>query len=429
MSKKTILNLALTDSGGAGKAALLFNEMFNKYGFESLLVVQSSNEKNKNVIVLPEKAKNIFSIHIILKKFKSLFLHLLLIKKYYFYNHVERKKVISAKEILKVIPFVPDVIVLHWITGFVNTELIHDLEKITKAKFFWIMMDNAPLTGGCHFPWNCVGFESSCSNCPAIKLSMFKKLAYDNLEFKKKLIPKSLILLSCSTTDYLRAKQASVFKENQIDKILLPVDSDKFSIGDRSLAKKHFSIGLSQKVIFCGATDVLNIRKGFKYFLEAILIFERTLKLNNISLDTYVILLAGNIDPNFLLNIEIPLVIVGTLDEKNLIMAYQSAEVFVSTSIEDSGPLMINQSIMCGTPVVSFNIGVAVDLVRNNVTGYSSEIHNSNLLADNIYKILSINELYYLNMRKKCREIALNEFSYNSCFLTFNKLINNSSTI
>ena len=48
MNKIKILNLSFTDMGGAGKASLVFNEMFNNSGYESILVVKESNENNKS---------------------------------------------------------------------------------------------------------------------------------------------------------------------------------------------------------------------------------------------------------------------------------------------------------------------------------------------------------------------------------------------
>lgn len=55
----------------------------------------------------------------------------------------------------------------------------------------------------------------------------------------------------------------------------------------------------------------------------------------------------------------------GFLSENELFEVYCAADVFMSTTIADSGPMMVNYSIACGTPVVSFPIGVAQDLVMH----------------------------------------------------------------
>lgn len=421
MGKIKILNLAFTDMGGAGKASLVFNEMFNSAGYESILLVKESNENNKNVLVLPQKVNNIFLKFYSkqLRRFKYLISRFLYHEKYFFFNKNENKTETSVEAIIKAIPFVPDVIVLHWVTGFINSKIINKLETITKAKMIWIMMDNAPLTGGCHYPWDCEGFYGSCSNCPAIKLPILKQIAKSNLEFKKQYIPLNLEVISCSSSDYERSVKAAVFKGNKIHKMLLPIDKDKFSLGNKDLSKNQLSIQNDKKIIFYGASSIKNNRKGLLYFLSALSTLEDKIIENGGSLDSYVILVAGNIDIDIFSKIKIPIVMLGFLSEDSLINAYQASELFVSSSIEDSGPLMVNQSIMTGTPVVSFNIGVAIDLVKNGVTGYLSSLYDANSLADNIYKILLMNDLEYLKMRNNCRELAIDKYSFESSIKSY----------
>ena len=44
--------------------------------------------------------------------------------------------------------------------------------------------------------------------------------------------------------------------------------------------------------------------------------------------------------------------------EKQLIKFYQESDFFLSQSIQDLGPIMINESLACGVPVISFKIGI-----------------------------------------------------------------------
>jgi len=85
--------------------------------------------------------------------------------------------------------------------------------------------------------------------------------------------------------------------------------------------------------------------------------------------------------------------------------------VFLCPSIEDSGPLMINESIMCGTPVVSFDMGVAPDLVHTGKTGYRATLKDSEDLARGIYKLLNLSDTEYAQMSGNCRELGLKLYS------------------
>jgi glycosyltransferase involved in cell wall biosynthesis len=90
--------------------------------------------------------------------------------------------------------------------------------------------------------------------------------------------------------------------------------------------------------------------------------------------------------------------------------AYQAADVFVCPSIEDAGPSMVNQSIMCGTPVVSFAQGVSLDIVITGKTGYRARVKESGDLAKGIYDILKMPAEEHLKMKNSCREIAFELF-------------------
>ena len=71
--------------------------------------------------------------------------------------------------------------------------------------------------------------------------------------------------------------------------------------------------------------------------------------------------------------------------------------------------MMINQSIMSGTPVVAFEMGVALDLVISGKTGYLAKLQDIRELSSGISKILYLNELDYKKMCENCRNIALKE--------------------
>ena len=108
---------------------------------------------------------------------------------------------------------------------------------------------------------------------------------------------------------------------------------------------------------------------------------------NDKHLEDYLLLIIGKNSVNTFAKISIPVKQVGMLNESGLIRAYQAADVFISPSIEDSGPLMVNQAMMCGTPVVAFKTGVALDLIDGYETGYAADLKDSKELSDGIYAV------------------------------------------
>ncbi|MDQ1327252.1 MAG: hypothetical protein QG641_532, partial [Candidatus Poribacteria bacterium] len=94
-------------------------------------------------------------------------------------------------------------------------------------------------------------------------------------------------------------------------------------------------------------------------------------------------------------------------DDNALAAAYQAADLFVCPSIEDAGPMMINEAVMCGTPVVSFDVGVAFDLVHNGITGYRAENKNSVDLAKGMSLILNMSKDERQKVSSNCRNLAM----------------------
>ena len=73
---------------------------------------------------------------------------------------------------------------------------------------------------------------------------------------------------------------------------------------------------------------------------------------NNVVLrDQILVVMAGRVLSLSVLDIPFEHQFVGFLmGDAMLAAGYQAADVFVNASIEDAGPMMINESILCGTP-------------------------------------------------------------------------------
>ena len=168
---------------------------------------------------------------------------------------------------------------------------------------------------------------------------------------------------------------------------------------DKYEAKIRWGIDPIKKVILCGSSKINEPRKGIKYLVEAI---------NQIKYKNFILLLVGGDD---IAGVDCEVQHTGYLNTEQLKSAYQAADVFVCPSIADSGPLMINQSIMTGTPVVSFPIGVSKDLVHTMKTGYLAKLHDAKDLAKGIDLILSLSENEYNEMSMLCREFAVNLYN------------------
>lgn len=404
--RKNIMFLATTDVGGAGIAARKLNEMLLLAGHNSFLVVKESVENNENVIVLKKTSKKYNLFTKVVNYVKVHLNPILFRKKYCFYSNNEKKKYGSVHEIISAVPQKPDVIILLWVANFLNAKMIAELSKIVNGAIFWYFLDNAPLTGGCHYPWDCKGYLTDCSNCPAIRFSLFKGLAKRNLQLKRKYIPDSMQFIAPSSNAFSNAQRSSLYENCTLHKVHLSVDQNLYTNMGMSLAKKSFNIDERKKVVFCGALSLGNIRKGMSYFIEALQLLQLDFLKEGKRLDDYCILIAGNGDRSCFDEIDIPIIFTGFLSQEKLAKAYQASDVFVSTSLADYGPLMIYQAVSCGTPVVSFDIGIALDLVVHKKNGYLVPVKNVSELSNGIRYILEQSDEAFACMSENCIRLA-----------------------
>lgn len=279
---------------------------------------------------------------------------------------------VSARKVLEMYGDKPDIISVGWVTDFVSTYTIKRLQKLTGAKVIYSMVDNAPITGGCHYPWNCEGYKHCCYPCPALKWHFH--LSQLILKFKKFNIKKDMIITG-TTNDCNRAAESVLFRNCKIVPTV-SVAPNPFSYS-RHTGRTLWEIDEDKYVIFVGASFLNETRKGIKYLMEALEMLKGKCTIDNI-----LILLAGDGD------VEIPadyaVKKVGTLGREDLFKAFCCSDLFVCPSVEDSGPMMINYAFGANIPVVCFKMGVALDLIRHKENGYIAELFNSEDLAEGI---------------------------------------------
>ncbi|MDT8303963.1 MAG: glycosyltransferase [Sedimentisphaerales bacterium] len=342
------------------------------------------------------------------RKFRSnvskYFLKLQTDPKYYFQNQSYSLLKKNA-DLYSKLSSKPDIIIAHWISNFVTIENLYQLSLCGSVPVVWYLMDMAPLTGGCHYAWDCNGYMNQCGNCPALHSNQPFDLSYKNLQKKRDLIQKmNLTVVSASSWLTRQAKKATVFNGKRIEQIMLGVDAEIFKPISRDVARKKLKLPPEPKIVFFGAQSKEE-RKGMLYLIEAL----KSLK-KHLGDETKGILIitAGNIseiEPFLIKNFQHRHL--GFLaGDRMLATAYQAADVFICPSIEDSGPMMINESIMCGTPVVSFEMGVSLDLVQTGKTGYRAKLKNSEDLGKGIIFVLGLNSNEAGNMFKQCQAIG-----------------------
>jgi glycosyltransferase involved in cell wall biosynthesis len=431
-----ILHITSTDLRGAGNAAATFNTLLNARGHRSKLVVVFKTKNDPDIIgfIKPvHKSVKLFLDKIILR-FHKIQTYIKVGKThpdYYFYNLDERKSNFSAKSVLRKTGFKPDVIFIHWVSNFINTATINELAQITKAKMYWVMVDNAPITGGCHYPWSCKGYETDCSNCPALLTASKKYIAKRNFELKKANFPSDTQLLTFSSTDKLRAEKCNFYLNSKASAIFLPVNENIFHPVPKTQARKDLNLPQDKKIIFFAATDINERRKGFAELQEALNCLCK--KINDSAengnwdgqTDDYLLVTAGKHFPalNGMHACSIPMIHLGYLSEQDMVKAFGAATLFVCPTLEDSGPGILGQAMLCGIPTVAFTTGAAADMIQTGRTGYLAKLGDSADLAAGIEFVVRLGQDEHARMSAKCRETGMSVCSFEAVGERLEKLI------
>lgn len=414
----------------AGIAALETYKAFKSIkSNEVKVIVRAWDKYPDNNIIIPIDSFYDHTKRRVLRKLKKILISLKIIKEkrtltnpdYYVQDFDQTNTHYATKKILKKAGFKPDAIVVLFMPFFLSFKNLYELNKETKVPILLYMMDMAPMTGGCHYAWDCKGYTEKCGNCPAYYSNNEYDQSRKNWDFKHEYIEKTNIIPIAGTEwQYRQLQQSSLYQNKSKYKILLPIDEELFKPGNKMEARAHFNIPKNKKIIFFGAVSLSDKRKGVAQLMDALNLLKTKLdenKTKNIHLA-----IAGEMNLDLETQVPFDYTSLGYLSHQELARAFQSADIFVCPSIEDAGPIMINQSIMSGTPVVAFKMGVALDLVIDDVTGYIVDNGNSEDLAKAIHKIVRWNERKSLFVSENCRKLGLSIYSYSEVSKLFENL-------
>ncbi len=272
--------------------------------------------------------------------------------------------------------------------------------------FIFRCVDYSPMAGGCHFTGDCKNFETGCGNCPGIGSNKLNDFTRFNVKYRKRVYEKVKPVVSGNGYMQTFYDRSYLLKDyDRRVRTYFTLDLNHFCEQNRNEARKLFEIPQSDKfVILFGAQSLSDERKGVSYLLDAFKILYD--KLNEEDRNRILLVLAGRSIDEIKDKLCFDYKHLGFVKADLLPMMYSAADVFLSPSVNDAGPSMVNQSLACGTPVVSFEMGTAIDYVKDKNTGYCAKLRDAEDYANGIGKIFQMSESDYQIMRKECRIVS-----------------------
>jgi len=193
-----------------------------------------------------------------------------------------------------------------------------------------------------------------------------------------------------------KVRLSALFGNHPVERIALAIDTSVFRPGDRAAARDELGIPPEKQVVFFGSSYLHEPRKGSAYLTEALKRLHRAWQSEGVDrtgrsncAEKVLFVMAGQNGEELKRRLPFPTLDLGYLrDDRRLASAYRAADVFVCPSIEDAGPMMVPESLLCGTPVVAFKTGGAPDLIVSGRTGYLARACDPTDLARGIAQVL-----------------------------------------
>jgi glycosyltransferase involved in cell wall biosynthesis len=289
--------------------------------------------------------------------------------------------------------------------GYFNYLAIPSLTKEKPA--ILTLHDMWSFTGHCIYSYECERWKIGCGRCPYP--GTYPAIGMDNthLEWKLKNWVYSRSNLTIVTPSQWLSEQAKLSMLNRFPIHYIPngIDTEAYQPLDREQCKFLLGIPSDKKVLLFGSEYINDYRKGADLSIEALQNLPESLK------SKIVLLILGKHGEAFKKAVGLPSVNLGYVSSDRLkSIAYSAADLLIFATRADNLPLVLQESMACATPSVSFKVGGVPEIVRSGLTGYLAQPEDARDFGNGIVQLLEDDRLRE-SMGKNCREIILNEYS------------------
>lgn len=297
-----------------------------------------------------------------------------------------------------------DLINLHQVSQILDYKTFFDFTTKNNIPVVWRLADMEPLTGGCHYDWDCNKFTKSCGKCPQLGSDDKNDLSFQVWNRKNNTFRevRGDLLHIVALSSWMAKKIAVSPLLGRFSTSVIPngVDLGTFKPVCKEAAREQLSLPKNRFILLVLADNLANERKGFDYVVKVLEQCSGS--------DELFLLLVGNLKDKP--NIAVPYMhFEKSLDNRFLAKVYNASDVFLFTSIYDNFPNTVVEAMACGTPSICFDTGGISDIVDNLVNGFKVAPGRTELLVDRISCVIKEPELLK-NFSRNCIAKARNSY-------------------
>lgn len=282
------------------------------------------------------------------------------------------------------------------------------LPKLTTTKpAIFTLHDMWSFTGHCTYSYDCDRWKTGCGQCPYPDAYPPIQRDNTNLEWKLKdwVYSHSNLTIVAPSLWLTEQAQQSLLNRFSIHHIPNGIDTEIYQPLDTEQCRSVLGLPTNKYILMMGAAKLNDTRKGGHLLVKALQTLPDSLK------SDCLLLILGDGGEAMAESVGMDSLNLGYISSDRLkAIAYSAADLFLFPTRADNLPLVLQESMACGTPMVSFKIGGVPDLVRPDITGYlalSEDIHD---FQNGIMQLLE-DSSERDRLSRNCRATALNEYS------------------
>ncbi|PID57826.1 glycosyl transferase [candidate division KSB3 bacterium] len=386
----TVLHINQSDiSGGAAIAAYRLHRALRAQGVHSRLLAGVVKTDDPHVaatppISLPEKQVSFITRRIGL-------------------NYIQ---LISSWKILRH-PFYQEAAILNFHNLHTDYFNYLAIPALTQQKASLLTLhDMWSFTGHCGYSYDCTRWQTGCGNCPFPHEHPPIQRDATQQEWKLKhwAYARSKLSIVAPSTWLAKLAGQSMLRNFKIHHIPNGIDVTRYKPLEPEKCRDLLGISPKKRVLMFVAHSLNALRKGGDLFSQALHKLPQRLK------SEILLLMIGYGGETLASELGIPTVNLGYVGSDQLkAIVYSAADLFLFPTRADNLPVVLQESMACGTPMVSFHVGGVPDLVRPGVTGYLASPCDVDDFCAGIIQLLEDKKLRE-HLGTQCRKIAEAEY-------------------
>ena len=282
------------------------------------------------------------------------------------------------------------------------------LPKLTQRKpTIFTLHDMWALTGHCAVSYDCERWRTGCGKCPYPDATPAVRHDATALDWRLKRWSYARSQFHVTAPSRWLAERARQSMLGHLPVHYLPhgLDMAVYKPLDKAECRRMLQLPADKLVLMFAAVRLNQRSKGGDLLIKALQLLPERLRRR------MVLLLLGENAQELACATDIPVVGLGYIGNDHIkAIAYSAADLYVSPTRAEAFGLTLLESMACGTPLVTFNVGGVTETVRPGETGYLARPEDPEDLCAGITALL-YDDTARLRAGERCRAIAVAEYS------------------